>query len=98
MTPLPGFRSANRTCYWRKPAFCLTLEPSTHRLGPGAIGRRKLGWRVQWMRFRKPQVCLREGCWVPPLKWVCGSFPGLTGLKGPGQFPAQLSFPTKGIT
>lgn len=63
MTPSPGCQLASRTCYWRKPAFCLTSEPSTHRSGPGAIDRRRLGWRVRWTPFREQQVCLRKGCW-----------------------------------
>lgn len=40
--------------------------------------------------FQKAAGAPPSGCWVPQLKWVCGSFPGLTGLKGPGQFPALL--------
>ena len=85
MTLSPGFRSANRTCCWRRPASCLTSEPSIHRSALGAIDRQKLGWRARWMPFRELQVCLQGGAaaeiklWlcrvalVPELKGVCGS-------------------------
>ena len=61
MTLSPGFRSANRTCCWRRPASCLTSEPSIHRSALGAIDRQKLGWRARWMPFRELQVCLQGG-------------------------------------
>lgn len=92
MTPSLGCPSASRTCFWRRPASCSTLEPSAHRSPLGATGRRRLAWRALWRPFRGLQVCICQNCWVGhghgPVRWFGGS-----QLKGScGVFPSSILY------